>query len=84
MMVNVKLKYRPLLDKREKKEKKKQFNHKLNAIATLSCLLSEGKSAKSCIAKATVANTCHEEGRRDAKQTDAKMDAFKDADLETL
>lgn len=83
-MVNVKLKYRPLLDKREKEKRKKQFNHKLNAIATLSCLLSEGKSAKSCIAKATVANTCHEEGRRDAKQTDAKMDAFKDADLETL
>ena len=81
MIVNVKLKYHLLLDKRKKKTR---FNHKLNRVVTLSCLLSEGKSAKSCIAKATVANTCQEEGRRDAKQTDAKMDAFKDADLETL
>ena len=51
---------------------------------TLSCLLSEGKSAKSCIENVTVANTCHEEGRREAKQTDAKIDALSEADLETL
>lgn len=52
--------------------------------STLSCLLSEGKRAKSCIANVTVANTCNEEGRRDAKQTDAKIEAFSEVDLETL
>ena len=52
--------------------------------STLSCLLSDGKSANNCMAKVTVTNTCQEEGRRDAKHTDAKMEAFREADRETL
>ena len=52
--------------------------------STLSCLLRDGKRANNCMAKVTVANTCQEEGRRDAKHTDAKMEAFREADLETL
>lgn len=36
------------------------------------------------MAKVTVANTCQEEGRRDARHTDAKIEAFREADLDTL
>lgn len=36
------------------------------------------------MAKVTVANTCQEEGRRDARHTDAKIEALREADLETL
>lgn len=57
---------------------------RLEGSCTLSCLLSDGKSANNCMAKVTVTNTCQEEGRRDAKHTDAKMEAFREADLETI
>lgn len=53
-------------------------------MCTLSCLLSDGNKANNCIAKVTVPKTCQEEGRRDARHTEAKMEAFKEADLETL
>ena len=51
---------------------------------TFNCLLRDGKRANICIAKITVAKTCQEEGRRDAKQTEAKIEAFNEVDLETL
>lgn len=57
---------------------------KIKLCRTLSCLLSDGKRANNCMAKVTVAKTCQEEGRRDAKHTDAKMEAFSEADLDTL
>ena len=50
----------------------------------LSCLLRDGKRTKNFMAKVTVANTSQEERRRDAKHTDANMEAFKETDLETL
>lgn len=57
---------------------------KIEDCRTLSCLLSDGKRANNCMAKIIVAKTCQEEGRRDAKHTDAKMEAFSEADLDTL
>ena len=53
-------------------------------VLTFNFLLSSGHSANSCIANVTVANVCIVVGRRDARHTDAKTEAFNDSDLDAL
>ena len=46
--------------------------------------LKSGKSANMTTASETTTNAWKEVGRRDARQTEAKMEAFSDIELDTL
>lgn len=48
------------------------------------CPLSRGRRANNCIAKITITKACQAVGSLDAKQTDAKIEALNEADLDTL
>lgn len=53
-------------------------------VQTFNFLRSSGQRAKSCSARDTVVKACREVGSLDARQTDAKTDALRDSDLDTL
>ena len=51
---------------------------------TLNLVLNSGKRAKTRTARDTTTKAWREDGRREARQTEEKMEAFRDMELDTL
>lgn len=62
----------------------KEKDTKRRRNLTFNLILIWGITANICIASITVTNACQDVGNLDARQTEAKMLAFSDEDLDAL